>query len=1499
MPQVIVTAIIAGGGAILTHGASLLVALKVAGVAVGVQLLGKLFGPQVGTQRDARGTITAAVAPARWILGRARVGGAMVFYSEVEGEERTNEDGVSSDVHLALVLSEGPCDSLERVWVDGEEVVLQRTARTGNGESGYLHEPVSRSPYKDRLSIYEYFDADGVGGDSLRAATSEWTTDNRLRGLSWVHVHMRQPAYGNEVESRFWVRLPQLEYLVKGLKFTWPGQAVETWTENAAAIRWWWLRERRGIPEEMIDEASVTAALAVCSEVVTVTIPAGSDYEGYEPKSARYSSNGVVHADDDPQRVENELDFSWQGYSVEADGVHFFNPGADRAPIADIEPDDILEGVSIQTAAALPDRVNAITTSLAQSSAHDWTPLALPDFEDTQAQARDGERLPRDLGTRAFVTDPVAAARLLATQLRRARASASFTYRLRAGLAMEWLELKPTDRVTITDTENGLSKFRAMVARTQLHRDWSITVTLVEQPVGINADTLRLPPLKPRGIVIGETDIPVPANVRARVGSTIQDGGGRINHIEWSWDPVAVAETQIAWKGGDSEYVFRLTRGRRKPPSTPGSVNTADYVPPNWNDDSQTPRRGKPVQWYTRRQKGDDDVWGPWDTPAIYSQLAGGVEIFIVDDVSSLDAQDEFVIFSAAGKRARLLGVSEKERYRYKLRHVDSNGTTGVWTKSKSIRVDGDLDAPSEPEDVIVVGEYGAYEVAWADPPEKDYRRTEIRHVDVGKSADSTDKRRFRRSPPLRRHVPDSPKALTVYLRHEDRAGNASAWVSANVETLGNPVINTRLIFIRSVDEPPEPDNTPVGEIPEGWSRRPGRTGDTVWASLGERKRVGSRPGFGDDEDESDISDYVVEWDWGPPFEYAGDGPEGPPGRDGIAGKPGFNGIDGEGIEFIFQAAVRKPARPPAGGTAVDDYVPPGWFDNPVDATPDVPKVWVCTRKGKTGNWRAWRGVRLWTRFGDDGAGYEQIFRKTASDIPPATPTGQNRDEYVPLNWNANAVSPGLSRQWVWVSVRRKPGGPGMPWDPFQAPVLYTKYGIDGDGIEYIFRRTRDNVRPATPASVQVDEDVPTGWTDDETGTDETWITEWACSRKYRGKTERWSDWRNPKRIRRYAADGERGAAGPAGVAGTRGFSGVDGEGVEFVFRAATTRPSRPTGGNGTDDFVPTGWLDDPPDPTGAVPKVWVCKRKGTTGNWGNWRAVRLWTRFGEDGSDGTPGTDGDDGSGVEQVFRRANSSSAPGTPVGTNVDGNVPGGWSANALSPSLSQRWVWVSTRTKGAGRNAAWRPFKAPVIYTIYGRDGNGIEFIFKRTRDNTRPARPASGQTDGAVPSGWSNDLQGVDSTWVREWVCRRRYTRSNEQWGTWSNPKRLTRYAADGERGADGQRGQQGDAGPAGPASTVAGPRGPAGGDGPRGGRGATGTTGATGPRGATGAQGPAGSAGTHSHSFGDITGLVTLRTRVNQTRNAIITGSNSIQRRLTRLENAVAGVITGTNYSIS
>ena len=101
----------------------------------------------------ARQTIRSEIVNARWIMGESRLPGVLCYWGANGAEAR-----------MGLILAEGPCESIEKVWIDGHAVQLERTAST----DGDLLVPVAGSKYRDKIEIREYFAADGTQGSHLR-----------------------------------------------------------------------------------------------------------------------------------------------------------------------------------------------------------------------------------------------------------------------------------------------------------------------------------------------------------------------------------------------------------------------------------------------------------------------------------------------------------------------------------------------------------------------------------------------------------------------------------------------------------------------------------------------------------------------------------------------------------------------------------------------------------------------------------------------------------------------------------------------------------------------------------------------------------------------------------------------------------------------------------------------------------------------------------------------------------------------------------------------------------------------------------------------------------------------------------------------------------------------------------------------------------------------------------------------------------------------------------
>ena len=346
----------------------------------------------------------------------------------------------------------------------------------------------------------------------------EWTADHQLDGLSWVYVRLTQPEYGQDIDKRFWTRVPNLQFLIDGLKITWPGESTPTLTSNAAAVRYWWETERRGRIAAAIDVSSFAAAFALSDEDVDATngglSPLPSGYSAWPTTSKRYSVRGVFSSGDDIGGVEDQLDAAWAGEVVESAGLLYFRPGVDRAALLSIDDSQIIEPPVARPWPALQARVNALTGAIPQSSQHDWSALSLPQVPEVVTAAA----LERAGGKRsghvrlAYIDDPLAAGRLLAVALRRGQESLRIDLVVLPGEGFEYTGLIPTDRILLTNSEYGLDDQRMEVEKILIRQDGAVALTLREDLDGTYDDTLVLPPLAPRVIRL-EDDRQVPAVV--------------------------------------------------------------------------------------------------------------------------------------------------------------------------------------------------------------------------------------------------------------------------------------------------------------------------------------------------------------------------------------------------------------------------------------------------------------------------------------------------------------------------------------------------------------------------------------------------------------------------------------------------------------------------------------------------------------------------------------------------------------------------------------------------------------------------------------------------------------------------------------------------------------------------------------------------------------------------------------------------------------------------
>ena len=260
---------------------------------------------------------------------------------------------------------------------------------------------------------------------------------------------------------------------------------------------------------------------------------------------------------------------------------------------------------------------------------------------------------------------------------------------------------------------------------------------------------------------------------------------------------------------------------------------------------------------------------------------------------------------------------------------------------------------------------------------------------------------------------------------------------------------------------------------------------------------------------------------------------------------------------------------------------------------------------------------------------------------------------------------------------------------------------------------------------------------------------------------------------------GEKGDPGKDGQDGTNVLSNL----TAFVFKSSETTPSKPVGGSWNSDTnvftPPTGWYTTDQNMVGTIWMSWaVFQTTGTIqGEWST--PVRI---------TGENGKDGQDGKSIEFIYKVSNRvPNSSDKPSSVNEDGSVPDGWTDHPTGVSESNQYEWMCVRTK---TDDLWSDWNGPTVWSKWGangKDGDGVEYIYKRTTTNLSPDRPTEvSQEDDFVPEGWTGDPTGVNENNMYEWVCVRKYKEGI--WGEFSNPALWAKWGEKGEPGKDGNDG---------------------------------------------------------------------------------------------------------------
>ena len=359
-----------------------------------------------------------------------------------------------------------------------------------------------------------------VEGDGQRNGPDEW---------AYVVVDFYQNSRNDEDVERSgysWnTAVPEVELLVRGMRIALPDEnGVEQtpiWTENAAAVCWWYVRNQLDLPIQALDIPMWRDALAVCDEIIQ-----DQGVEGDDPReisairtTQRYTAGGVVVSGDPADGVLRELAYCLDGAITTSGGRIAVQPGRMREADHDIPAEHVLPGLRVQVQPALKDRANRADMRLQQSALHGWGPHPMAQVWNEAGERNDKRSLTTDMGERAYMTSPVRAHALMDAELKRIRVEGGlrmapvYIFDCISGPNDEHLALRELQRITFSYEPLELDKVEIEILSITMSPKWRLTIV----GRGNASVAPALAPVYCPGF--GDAPPPYPSQARGHVGT--------------------------------------------------------------------------------------------------------------------------------------------------------------------------------------------------------------------------------------------------------------------------------------------------------------------------------------------------------------------------------------------------------------------------------------------------------------------------------------------------------------------------------------------------------------------------------------------------------------------------------------------------------------------------------------------------------------------------------------------------------------------------------------------------------------------------------------------------------------------------------------------------------------------------------------------------------------------------------------------------------------------
>lgn len=466
-------------------------------------------------------------APREIVVGEAAVAGTLVYH-HVFGPNGNDT------IDLVYALSDCPCDSLQRVFVNGAEV----TWNSGDGT-------VTEFPGMV-LKFYSGDPDQTASSDLVAQSGGAWTTDHRGAGVCYVHarISFNQNLYQGG--------LPRFLFVIRGAKLydwrlddtnggegdhRWGTPSTYEWTANPVVILYNW---RRGIrvgsepvagmntPAAALPVDVWTAAANACDEAVGV-LPSGT-----EP---RYEAHGVISSRQTHRDVITDLLTAMAGREIDTGGTLVPLPGVAQTSVMTFTDDDIMADADVQIVAKRPrsQLINAVFGSY-HSPDHVYESIAAPPRISSSDEAEDGGIRLEEHYALDMVTSASQAQRILEIMRRRARQQAEVRVTLRPRYAV----LEAGDWVTWNSDRYGYSGTTFEVVGATVGPDWSVALTLRQVAASVFSWTPasdELDPAAPAEVTPGAPSLTAVQNF-ALSPVLVESGDTQRPALRATWDTI-------------------------------------------------------------------------------------------------------------------------------------------------------------------------------------------------------------------------------------------------------------------------------------------------------------------------------------------------------------------------------------------------------------------------------------------------------------------------------------------------------------------------------------------------------------------------------------------------------------------------------------------------------------------------------------------------------------------------------------------------------------------------------------------------------------------------------------------------------------------------------------------------------------------------------------------------------------------------------------------------